>query len=125
MAGSIFVSYSRRNETEVRDLVTKLKRDGFDIWFDRDEILGGQRWEDVVSEVVEEALAVIICISSRWISEKGYVQNELRMIVEASKVQPQNITWIIPVRLDEVADIPRVCETYTISISIPAAGTAS
>jgi hypothetical protein len=108
MAGSIFVSYSRRNETEVRDLVTKLKRDGFDIWFDRDEILGGQRWEDVVSEVVEEALAVIICISSRWISEKGYVQNELRMIVEASKVQPQNITWIIPVRLDEVADIPRV-----------------
>jgi len=106
MAGRIFVSYSRRDETDVRDLVTRLKRDGFDIWFDRDEILGGQRWKDVVSQVVEEALAVIICISSHWINEKGYVQNELRLIIEASKVQPQSTTWIIPVRLDEDEDIP-------------------
>jgi TIR domain len=119
MARKIFVSYSRRDEAAVRDLVTKLKRDGFGIWFDRDEILGGQKWKDVVSQVVEEALAVIICVSSQWVNEKGYVQNELHLIMEASRVQPQNTTWIIPVRLDEdVAMPPQLRDLHYIDLQL-------
>jgi hypothetical protein len=106
MTGKICVSYSRRDEATVRDLVRNLKDDGFDIWFDRADIRAGQKWKDEVSRVVEDALAVIVCVSSQWVNEKGYVHNELRLIIDASKVQPLNATWIIPVKLDEGADMP-------------------
>ena len=107
MSDKIFVSYSRKNEIEVRRLVDRLRKDGFDVWFDRDAILAGQKWADEIRCAVEDARAVLVCLSSQWIHQKGYVQKELRMIVEASQVRPWNDTWIIPVKLDHLVDLPQ------------------
>jgi hypothetical protein len=96
----IFVSYSRKDEETVRGLVERLRDDGFDLWFDRDNLRGGQYWDEVIAHEIDTAKAVVVCLSSNWVSDSGYAWKELRIIIEAARLHPLDAPWIVPVRLD-------------------------
>ena len=115
----VFVSYSRKDEAAVRDLVSRLQADGVDIWFDRDQLRPGQRWEDEIRNAINDARAVVVCLSSRWVDDKGYVQKEFRVILEAAKMQPWGATWMVPVRLDENVQPPEpLAELHYVDLNI-------
>jgi hypothetical protein len=42
--GQIFISYSRRDKGFVDQLVQDLGKNGFEVWIDWEDIVGGESW---------------------------------------------------------------------------------
>jgi TIR domain-containing protein len=97
----IFLSYSRKDAEFVRKLYLELRKDGFNIWFDQEEIIPGQKWQQTVREVMSSVRAVLLCLSSNWIDKRGYVQKEMKLALELLKEFPTGDIYIIPIRLDD------------------------
>ena len=97
----VFLSYSRIDKEKVRSLYQKLRNDGFNIWFDEESLLPGQKWEDVIDNAIRTVSAVVICLSENSIDKAGYVQKEIKLALEVADKQPEGKIFIIPVKLEE------------------------
>ena len=53
-----------------------------------------------LSAAVRSSDAVIVCLSSASVGKVGYLQKELRLVLDAAEYQPEGRTFVVPVRLD-------------------------
>jgi len=84
----------------VRELVSRLRKDGFDPWLDEERLLPGQDWELEISTAVRQSDAVIVCLSTASVEKTGYVQKELRRVLDAAEYQPEGRIFVIPIRFE-------------------------
>jgi len=117
MSKAIFLSYSRRDLTTVGELHTRLKEHGYRVWWDQIDLLPGQDWELEIWKAIKSALAVIVCLSSRWVHDAGYVQKELRMALEILQQQPEGDIFLIPLKLDDCDAPPSLSSLHWIRLS--------
>jgi cellulose biosynthesis protein BcsQ len=107
----VFISYARDDEAPVQELYESLEGAGFKPWLDKKSLLGGEDWQAVVQREIETSDFVVICLSSRGVVKKGYVQAELRKTLEVVNLLPEDTIYLVPVRLDP-CDIPRSVQKY-------------
>lgn len=83
----IFVSYKREDFERVERLVSALRGDGFDVWWDQD-IPPGAPWEAAITSALEEARCVLVCWSAASIDPNAgaKVQVEARVANDAGKL---------------------------------------
>ena len=74
---------------------------GFEPWLDEEELYPGQDWNMEIEKAVEAADAIIVCLSKGSITKEGYVQRELRTVLDFADYKPEGTLYIIPVRLEE------------------------
>lgn len=103
---TVFISYAREDEAQARELHRRLGEAGFKPWLDKEALLGGMEWEQVIEEMIEKSDFVLTCLSKRSINKRGYVQKELRKTLEVVELQPEGRVYLIPLRLDD-CEIPR------------------
>ncbi len=60
----------------------------------------GQIWEQKIKNSIEEALIVMVCLSSNWVSAKSYAHKELRTALEVMYQYPEDQIFIIPIKFD-------------------------
>ncbi len=103
----VFLCHASQDKPIVRDLYRKLSAEPWiDPWLDEERLLPGQDWDLEIEKAVESSDAILVCLSSTSVSKEGYVQKELRKVVDVSLEKPEGVIYIIPVRLDE-CDSPR------------------
>jgi hypothetical protein len=107
----IFLSYSRKDAEFVRKLYLDLREDGFNIWFDQEEIVPGQKWQQTIRAVMSDVRAVILCLSTKWVGGKGYIQKEFKLALELLREFPAEAIFIVPIRLDD-CEIPRALRSH-------------
>lgn len=108
----VFLSYASQDRPLVRELSRQLVGEGWiDTWVDEKSLLPGQDWRVKIEEAVEEADAVIICLSNHSVSKEGYIQKELRYAREIALEKPEEAIFLIPLRLDE-CEVPRGLRFY-------------
>jgi hypothetical protein len=101
-----FLCYSKENSTGVREFRERLKaEDWIDPWFDEEDILPGQKWEESVVSAVHNSHAVIVFLSSIAVRTEGFFHKELKLALDAAAEKPDGTIFIIPIRLD-VCDVP-------------------
>ena len=54
-----------------------------------------------IEKAVEAADAIIVCLSKGSITKEGYVQRELRIVLDFADYKPEGTIYILPVRLEE------------------------
>jgi len=59
-----------------------------------------------IEKAVEAADAIIVCLSKGSITKEGYVQRELRIVLDYADYKPEGTLYLMPVRLEE-CDPPR------------------
>ncbi len=96
----VFVCHASEDKDLVRNLCGKLREDGFEPWLDEERLLPGQDWELELSAAVRSSEAVIVCLSTASVGKVGYVQKELRLVLDAAEYQPEGRIFVVPVRLD-------------------------
>jgi tetratricopeptide (TPR) repeat protein len=96
----IFISYASEDRVKVKILADKLKSEGFDPWIDVDKILPGQDWRNVIKKAVRDSNAIIVCLSSNSVRKEGFVQKEIAFAVDVAEEKPEDVIFMIPVRLD-------------------------
>ncbi|HKU72587.1 MAG TPA: toll/interleukin-1 receptor domain-containing protein [Pyrinomonadaceae bacterium] len=102
----IFVSYARKDIERVRLICEKLKNLEFDLWFDQEDLVAGERWEDKIRDVINDSRIFLLFLSSSWVENRSYVQKELGIALEVLKEMPSDQVYIVPVRLDD-CKVPR------------------
>jgi hypothetical protein len=94
----VFLCHSSTDRSTVRQLCVDLKRDGYDPWLD-DEILAREDWEEGFRNAIDSADAILVCLSPSSVNKDGYLQREIRLVLDESDEKPEGM--IIPVRLQE------------------------
>jgi len=108
----VFLCHSSQDKPAVRELYQQLLAEGWiDPWLDEEKLLPGQDRNLEIEKAVEKSDVVIVCLSSSSIIKEGYIQRELRKVLDVAREKPEGTIFIIPLRLDE-CDLPRSLNGY-------------
>lgn len=103
----VFICHASQDKPVVRDLYKRFSAETWiQPWLDEEELLPGQDWNLEIEKAVESSDAVIVCVSSISVAKEGYVQKELRQVLQIAQNKLEGAIFIIPVRLDE-CELPR------------------
>lgn len=97
----VFLCHASGDKESVRQLHSKLARDGFLPWLDEQDILPGQDWEAEIKKAVRSSEVVLVCLSAASITKQGFVQKEIKMALDVADEKPDGTVYIIPLRLEE------------------------
>lgn len=97
----IFISYSREDRAMADRLYRDLEAAGFQLWLDRVDLAGGERWKHRITEEIRESKYFIALLSSRGLGTRGYVQKEIRLALDVLDEYPIEERFFVPVRLEE------------------------
>jgi hypothetical protein len=103
----VFLCHASLDKPIVRELYQRLlAEDWIDPWLDEEKLLPGQDWDMEIENAVEAADVVVVCLSNTSVSKEGYVQRELKFVLDIALEKPEGTIFIIPLRLDD-CDLPR------------------
>jgi len=98
----VFLCHSSQDKPIVRELYQRLNAEGWiDPWLDEENLLPGQDWDMEIDMAVESTDAVIVFLSNNSVTKEGYIQKELRKVLDVAEEKPEGIIFIIPLRLDD------------------------
>lgn len=107
-----FLSYAKINKFVVREFAEKLKSEGWiDPWFDEEDILPGQVWQESVTIGVRNSHAVIIFLSKAAVISEGFFQREIKLALDTAAEKPDGTIFIIPIRLND-CEVPAMLQKY-------------
>ena len=96
-----FLCHSHGDRVAVHALWSRLRRDGVDVWLDRENLEPGQNWEREIRGAIIKSDVVIACLSRGFNKQKGFRHEELKIALEKANLIPDGEIYIIPVRLEE------------------------
>lgn len=116
----VFLNHASEDKPLVRKLYRELKRESWIMpWLDEEEILPGQDWAYEIDRALEEADAVIICLSKTSIGKIGVVQAEIHKAQELQKRRPEGYVFMIPVLLEKCEIPSRLNSLHWVDVSVP------
>ena len=101
----VFLCHSSSDKRVVRELRSRLLSDDIQPWLDEEDILPGQDWDLAIRKAIRESDIVLVCLSKASISKVGYIQREIRHVLDVADEQPEGTIFLIPVRL-EPCEVP-------------------
>ena len=108
----VFLCHSSADKPAVRELYQKLSAEPWiQPWLDEKKLLPGQDWDLAIEKAVEESDAVIAFISNSSVTKEGYIQKELRFILDIALTKPEEEIFVIPLRLEDCQP-PRRLRTF-------------
>jgi hypothetical protein len=101
----IFLCHSSSDKPAVRRLYHELRAVNMQPWLDEKDILPGQDWDLEIRRAIRACDAIIVCLSERAITKRGYVQKEIKSALDIADEQPEGALFLIPLRL-EPCEVP-------------------
>lgn len=103
----VFLCHASQDKPILRELYKRLLAEGWiDPWLNEEKLLPGQDWGMEIEKAVEAADAVVVCLSNNSVTKEGYVQKEVRFVLEISYEKPEETIFVFPLRLDDCI-VPR------------------
>lgn len=103
----VFLCHASQDKPVVRELYQRLlAEDWIDPWLDEERLLPGQDWNLEIEKAVESSDVVIVCVSGISIAKEGYIQKELRKVLNIALEKLEGAIFVLPVRLDD-CELPR------------------
>lgn len=88
----LFVSYSRKDSGYVKRFFNHTQKLGFHVWYDLNDIEGGDNWWEKIAQGIEECGAFVVIMSPNS-AASGYVKKEYHLAYDCRKP-------ILPILLD-------------------------
>jgi ATP-dependent Clp protease ATP-binding subunit ClpC len=96
-----FLCHSSKDKPAVRELYTRLRDSHVDPWLDERNLLPGQDWDFEIEKAVRACQVVIVCLSADSVNKAGYLQKEIRAVLDVADEQPEGAIYVIPLKLEE------------------------
>jgi ATP-dependent Clp protease ATP-binding subunit ClpC len=97
----VFICHSSKDKPAVRGLFRQLRENKIDPWLDEENLLPGQEWDYEIAKVVRSSHVVIVCLSPHSVNKAGYVQREIKKVLDVADEQPEGTIYVIPLKLEE------------------------
>jgi formylglycine-generating enzyme required for sulfatase activity len=108
----VFLCHASQDKPVVRELYKRLLAEGWiDPWLDEEKLLPGHDWDLEIEKAVESSDLVLVCISNHSVSKEGYIQKELRLVLDVTMNMPEGAIFLIPLKLED-CEVPRRIRTW-------------
>ncbi|NET47634.1 MAG: toll/interleukin-1 receptor domain-containing protein, partial [Merismopedia sp. SIO2A8] len=97
----IFISYAREDQEVAKRIYKDLKSEGYDVWIDCENLLGGSNWQVEIKKSLRSSRYAIVLLSQYSTTKKGYINREIREALDILDDFPESETFIIPCRLEK------------------------
>ncbi|GMV33096.1 MAG: hypothetical protein AMXMBFR60_09250 [Chloroflexota bacterium] len=111
----VFLCHAHSDKDTVKALYARLKREGVDVWLDKEKLLPGADWEFEIRKAVRESDVVIVCLSKQF-NQAGFRQKEVRIALEEADNKPPGEIFIIPARLEECDNLPTLTKWHWVDL---------
>lgn len=101
MKKRVFISYAKEDKLFAEKLHADLCKAGLRPWLDSKDLIPGQRWAKVIESAIEDSAYFLAILSKNSVRKTGYSQKELRQALGIAERKPEDVAFIIPVRVDE------------------------
>lgn len=102
---AVFVSYAREDSDFARRIAEALRSHGFEVWFDQDELRGGEAWDQKLRRQIKEcALFVPVVSANTQERREGYFRLEWKLASERTHLMAEGVPFIAPVVIDETKE---------------------
>ncbi len=104
-SGAIFLSYAREDAAAARRIAEALRAAGLEVWFDENELRGGDSWDAKIRRQID-ACALFLPVISRHTQErgKGYFRLEWKLAVEQTHLMAEGLAYLAPVVIDDTPE---------------------
>lgn len=111
----VFLCHAHSDKDAVKTIYARLKREGVDVWLDKEKLLPGADWEYEIRKAVRESDVVIVCLSKQF-SQAGFRQKEVRIALEEADKKPPGEIFIIPARLEECDNLESLSKWHWVDL---------
>jgi hypothetical protein len=102
---SIFISYASQDRTAARLLRDALAAAGLEVWYDENELGGGDAWDQKIRRQIRECTYFMPVVSAQTEARReGYFRREWRLAVDRSHDMADDVMFLIPVVIDATAE---------------------
>jgi len=102
---AVFLSYAREDTAAAQRIAEALRSHGVEVWFDQNELRGGDAWDAKIRKQID-ACTLFISIISQHTEErsKGYFRLEWKLAVEQTHLLMEGVPFLVPVVVDDTPD---------------------
>jgi TolB-like protein len=115
MTGStkaVFLSYARDDAAAARRIAEALRSSGLEVWFDENELRGGDSWDQKIRRQINECTLFVPLISQHTQERaKGYFRLEWKLAVDQTHLLAEGVPFIAPVVIDDTRESGAVVPT--------------
>ena len=102
---AIFLSYSSDDAEAARRVRDALDAVGLEVWFDKNELRGGDAWDASIRKQIKEcALFVPIISANTNARAEGYFRLEWKLAVDRSHLMAEDQAFLLPVAIDDTSE---------------------
>ena len=102
---AIFLSYARDDAAAARRIAEALRSSGLEVWFDENELRGGDTWDAKIRKQIDECALFVPLISQHTEARaKGYFRLEWKLAVDQTQMLAAGVPFIAPVAIDDTRE---------------------
>ncbi len=102
---AVFLSYAREDADAARHIADALRATGIEVWFDENELRGGDAWDQQIRRQIKECALFLPVISTNTDARsKGYFRREWKLAVECAQDIDDSIAYLLPVVIDDTPE---------------------
>lgn len=103
--GAVFLSYASQDATAAERIGEALRAEGVPVWFDKNELRGGDAWDAQIKKRILDCALFIPVISAHTNARKeGYFRGEWNLAVRRLINMAQDAPFLVPVVVDETRE---------------------
>ena len=102
---AVFLSYASQDTPAAERLCNVLRRASIEVWFDQNELRGGDTWDASIRKQIKTCALFIPVISrNTHARDEGYFRLEWKLAVDRSHLMAANRPFLVPVVIDDTSD---------------------
>lgn len=102
---AVFLSYASQDAEAAQRIAEALRGAGLEVWFDKNELAGGDAWDAKIKKQIKEcALFVPVISAATNARAEGYFRLEWKLAVDRSHLMADDMPFLFPIVIGDVAD---------------------
>jgi len=102
---AVFLSYASQDAVAVLRIAEALRAAGIVVWFDKDELVGGDAWDQKIRRQIKECAIFVPVISANTNARaEGYFRLEWKLAVDRSHLMADDAPFLFPIVIDDTSD---------------------
>ncbi len=102
---AVFLSYASQDAEAAKKICDALRAAGVEVWFDQNELRGGDAWDSKIKRQIRECALFLPVISAHTSARlEGYFRREWKLAVDRTHDMAEEKAFLVPVVIDGTTD---------------------
>lgn len=99
---AVFLSYASEDASAAQRIAEALRAAGIEVWFDREELRGGDAWDQRIRQQIRNCRLFVPIISAHSEARlEGYFRREWKLAVDRTDDMASEVAFLVPVVIDD------------------------